>query len=297
MPTAYEIYQTYLRGPASVIRLFEQSLGTAAIYAEPEPDQQQRTIDSLSQEIGRLQSRVTRLTAELGETQGENHRLRRRLRELEGLITKDSHNSSRPPSSDPLWRKRTRNLRRPSGQRPGGQAGHPGHTRPLAQRPSRLVMHRPRQCRHCLGSLAQGQVVSTERRQVIEIVPARLRVTEHRAETLRCPCCKQRTKVDFPASVRAPCSMALGCGLVHSICTTTSCCPTRELPRRCASCSGALFRRGRWLTWWRDALRGWSQRSCRSSAGCVMQASYTPTRRECGSASVSGTSMWRARPT
>ena len=204
MPTAYEIYQTYLRGPASVIRLFEQSLGTAAIYAAPEPDQQQRTIDSLSQEIGRLQSRVTRLTAELGETQGENHRLRRRLRELEGLITKDSHNSSRPPSSDPLWRKRTRNLRRPSGQRPGGQAGHPGHTRPLAQRPSRLVMHRPRQCRHCLGSLAQGQVVGTERRQVIEIVPARLRVTEYRAETLRCPRCKQRTKVEFPAGVRAP---------------------------------------------------------------------------------------------
>lgn len=27
MPTSYEIYQTYLRGPTAVIRLFEQSLG------------------------------------------------------------------------------------------------------------------------------------------------------------------------------------------------------------------------------------------------------------------------------
>jgi hypothetical protein len=28
MPTSYEIYQTYLRGPAAVICLFEQALGT-----------------------------------------------------------------------------------------------------------------------------------------------------------------------------------------------------------------------------------------------------------------------------
>jgi hypothetical protein len=44
MPTAYDIYQTYLRGPAAVIRLFEQSLGTQAIYGTPAPDMQQRTI-------------------------------------------------------------------------------------------------------------------------------------------------------------------------------------------------------------------------------------------------------------
>ena len=37
MPTSYEIYQTYLRGPAAVIRLFEQALGTQAIYGTPAP--------------------------------------------------------------------------------------------------------------------------------------------------------------------------------------------------------------------------------------------------------------------
>ncbi|MBA3323677.1 MAG: hypothetical protein H0T45_19820, partial [Pyrinomonadaceae bacterium] len=53
MPTSYEIYQTYLRGPAAVIHLFEQALGTQAIYGLLEPDMQQRTAESLSEEVGK----------------------------------------------------------------------------------------------------------------------------------------------------------------------------------------------------------------------------------------------------
>jgi hypothetical protein len=33
MPTSYEIYQTYLRGPAAVIRLFEQTRGENVKFA------------------------------------------------------------------------------------------------------------------------------------------------------------------------------------------------------------------------------------------------------------------------
>jgi len=204
MPTAYEIYQTYLQGPGAVLRLFEQTFGTQAIYGRPEPDQQQRTIESLGQELDLLKARIARLSQELGDTQGENHRLRRRLGELEGLITKDSHNSSRPPSTDPPWTKRTRNLRQPTDKRAGGQPGHRGHTRLLTRRPSRVVTHRPAQCRHCLKSLIGVPSVGVERRQVIDIVPARLRVIEHRAETLRCSHCRRTTKVCFPAGVSAP---------------------------------------------------------------------------------------------
>jgi uncharacterized coiled-coil protein SlyX len=158
MPTSYEIYQTYLRGPAAVIRLFEQALGTQAIYGAPDPDMQQRTIESLSQDIGRLQSQIARLQEQLRETRSDNHRLRRRNAELEAVITKDSHNSSRPPSSDPPWSKRNRSLRRPSGQRPGGQPGHQGHTLRLTPKPTRVVTHRPPQCAIATGHLGQGTV-------------------------------------------------------------------------------------------------------------------------------------------
>lgn len=115
MPTSYEIYQTYLRSPTAVIRLFEQALGTQAIYGPPDPDMQQRIIEDLSQEIDRLKHQVARLKHEFREARSDNQRLRRRNMELEALVTKDSHNSSRPPSTDPPWRKRTRSLRRLSG--------------------------------------------------------------------------------------------------------------------------------------------------------------------------------------
>jgi transposase len=203
MLTSYEIYQTYLRGPAAVIRLFEQALGTQAIYGPPNPDMQQRAIEDLSEEIDRLKHQIARLQEELREARSDTHRLRRRNMELEALISKDSHNSSRPPSTDPPWAKRTRSLRRPSGRRPGGQVGHPGHTLQLRQKPTRVMTHRPRQCRHCSSPLREGRSTSVERRQVIDLVPARLRVTEHRAEVVRCPGCGRRTKAEFPAGVRA----------------------------------------------------------------------------------------------
>ena len=144
MPTCFEIYETYQRGPAAVLRLFEEALGTRAIYGPPPPDTQQRTIDGLSDEIGRLKRQVSRLKAALGEARGEVDWLRRRNRELEKFVTKDSHNSSRPPSSDAPWAKRTKSLRRPSGKRPGGQPGHAGHTLRLTHTPQRVVRYERR---------------------------------------------------------------------------------------------------------------------------------------------------------
>jgi hypothetical protein len=65
MPTPYEIYQTYLQGSGAVIRLFEQLFGTLALYGPPEPDQQQRTIESQAEQIDHLQARLSQLESEL----------------------------------------------------------------------------------------------------------------------------------------------------------------------------------------------------------------------------------------
>src|ERR1051326_19702 len=138
---AFQIYQAWLEGPHALFRLFEEAFGRQALYGPPDPDQQQREIDSLSEHVGLLQAQNERLRAEVSDLQGHNRRLRRRNAELEALVAKDSHNSSRPPSTDPPWAKRTRSLRRPSGRRPGGQRGHHGETLRLSERPNRTVEH------------------------------------------------------------------------------------------------------------------------------------------------------------
>jgi transposase len=200
---AFQIYQAWLQGPSALFRLFEEAFGRQALYGPPDADMQQREINDLSEQTGRLQAQVKRLQAEVGDLQGHNLRLQRRNEELEALVAKDSHNSSRPPSTDPPWAKRTKSLRRPSGRRPGGQAGHSGETLRLSERPNRTVEHRPQECRGCHAPLDSAQVVGQRRQQVVEIVPARLRVTEHRLAVLRCPSCGKRTRGEFAGSVRS----------------------------------------------------------------------------------------------
>jgi len=55
-----------------------------------------------------------------------NH-LEARVQELEGQISKDSHNSNKPPSSDNPYKKikKTKSLRKKGGK-VGGQDGHKG---------------------------------------------------------------------------------------------------------------------------------------------------------------------------
>jgi transposase len=199
----WQIYQAYLSGPHALFRLFEDSFGKETLHGQPDPDHQQQQIDDLSAQIGRLQAQVEKFRAEVSQLRGSNFQLARRNAELEALSTKDSHNSSRPPSSDPPWSKRTRSLRRPSGRLAGGQRGHRGVTLRLAVRPDRIVEHRPQECRGCHAPLSAAQVVRHHRQQVVEVVPARLRVTEHRLAVVRCHSCGRTTQGEFSGSVRS----------------------------------------------------------------------------------------------
>ena len=54
--------------------------------------------------------------------------LEERLEAVESQLKKDSHNSSKPPSSDG-FKKQTKSLREKSERSSGGQPGHPGQIR------------------------------------------------------------------------------------------------------------------------------------------------------------------------
>jgi transposase len=126
-----------------------------------------------------------------------------RISELEGRLKKDSHNSSKPPSSDGLRRK-THSLRKPSGKKSGGQEGHSGQTLRFAETADLISTHRPQHCQECGTCLQEmaGRVV--ESRQVHDLPQIRLQVTQHQVEEICCPHCCAVTRGSFPPDVSAP---------------------------------------------------------------------------------------------
>jgi transposase len=90
----------------------------------------------------------------LEETRAELRRARERIAELEARLKQNSRNSSKPPSSEGLGKPAPRTLRKKSGRRPGGQAGHEGTTLAQVARPDREVRHEPGCCGRCGTGLA-----------------------------------------------------------------------------------------------------------------------------------------------
>ena len=82
--------------------------------------------------------------------------LLQRVQALEERLSKESHNSSLPPSSDRFGRqKKARSLPRSSGKQAGGQEGHPGSTLQMSRTPDEVIaLPSVIRCEQCQADLA-----------------------------------------------------------------------------------------------------------------------------------------------
>ena len=164
---------------------------------------QEEQIEQLQRENGKLRQENAQLRAENQQLREQVGQLGTRLHELEGRVSKDSHNSSKPPSTDG-YAKKTRSLRQKSGKKPGGQEGHAGSRRHFVQMPDEIIMVRPEKCAHCQASFQQElPAEGYERRQRIDLPEIKAQVTEYQALDVRCPSCQHVTRGTFPDEVRA----------------------------------------------------------------------------------------------
>jgi transposase len=144
-----------------------------------------------------LQQRVRELEQTIAAQAAE-------IQELRDQLAKGSRNSSKPPSSDGLKKPRVQNLRRKTGRRRGGQKGHKGHTLEMVESPDHVCVYQVSQCPHCATDLRSVEPHGRERRQVFDLPPVRIEVTEHQAEIKVCPQCGSQVKGDFPSEVTQP---------------------------------------------------------------------------------------------
>jgi transposase len=144
-----------------------------------------------------------RLRAENARLRADNAQLLGRVAELEaqnaGLVAqlsaarKDSHNSSKPPSSDVVKPPRGQRPRGRSKRKIGGQKGHPKHQRPpfAPDQVDQRIPHRLERCpvdpTHRIR-LAEGSEYQRVLQQV-ELVKKPFRVVEHTAYSIWCQDC------------------------------------------------------------------------------------------------------------
>ena len=128
--------------------------------------------------------------------------LTQKVQDLEARLAQNSTNSHRPPSSNLFKPPNPKSLREKTSKKPGGQKGHQGETLKMSPTPQHFIIHPLKVCSYCSSSLKTTLPQGYEQRQVFDIPPRTLEVTEHQAEFKTCPHCKKRSYASFPQEVK-----------------------------------------------------------------------------------------------
>lgn len=162
-------------------------------------------IEELLKKIEKLEQIIELQAAQI-KSQAEQIKIQAsKIASLEKRLNKNSRNSSKPPSSDGLSKPpRTSSLRDKGKNTSGGQPGHKGETLKQVSHPDKTEHYVLTHCPDCGLSLENKAVLALEKRQVFDIPPPSIDVTEHQVEVKFCACCERKVKSSFPAAVAAP---------------------------------------------------------------------------------------------
>ena len=146
--------------------------------------------DAAYDKITEMRREKYQLAAELEEEKGKNQKLIAQL-------SKDFENSSLPSSAQTIRKKKIPNNREATGRKPGGQPGHPGHSR-KKQTPTGIVLLQPSQ--EILDDPDFRKTNKTITKQLVNIQVC-LNVIEYKADVYRNSKTGETCHAQFPVGV------------------------------------------------------------------------------------------------
>ena len=132
---------------------------------------------------------INKLWADTQSLTEKIHALEKQVKEQKGKLSKNSKNSSKPPSTDGYNKPAPKSQRNASDRPSGGQPRHKGSTLNKVDKPDSVDITPLETCCHCAASFTQTPVLATQRRQVFDLPKVALHVVEHQVEVKRCTCC------------------------------------------------------------------------------------------------------------
>ena len=152
-------------------------------------------IKKLEAKASKLENQNKQLIDAIYSLETQNSELLEKVKKLQSEKSKNSSNSSKPPSSDGL-KKKTKSLREKSNRKTGGQSGHKGNTLMFQENPDEIIELPLQVCNHCNKKM-KVPFHEYVQRQVIDIDSVK-KVIEFRAQRALCQHCNKEAISEFP---------------------------------------------------------------------------------------------------
>ena len=160
-----------------------------------------KKVEELARRIDRSEKENKILCHENALLKAKNAVLKTEIEELKARLDSNSHNSSKPPSSDG-YNKKPAFFKEKNGKQ-GGQKGHKGRTLQQVENPDKIVKCIPAKC-NCGHEFTKDELILSETRQVFDLPQSCLEVTEYQIHKATCPVCSKLCKGIAPEGVNAP---------------------------------------------------------------------------------------------
>ncbi len=144
------------------------------------------------------------LKYEISSLKKENQLLKTENKKLKETISKDSKNSSKPPSTDNAFKdKESNNDKSTKTKKRGGQKGSTSNNLSKVDNPTNIKILEINNCTNCNHSLENAETKSISIKQEFDIPKIKMEVTQYEQHNKVCPCCNTLNKPSFPEHLKS----------------------------------------------------------------------------------------------